>query len=237
MPAAGGDEINRCGVPSAARGGLSPRLWMPQGRVNVARMRGGLPPRNTPMGCRHPPTPRSTPAASCAIVSACWLQETSIPGARCAGPHRALGNDRPTGRRFRAGQQRDIYPPPEQAAGDLAAALKQAAAEHRRVILDFGGNWCTDCQVLDTYFHDAANKPILDANYILVHINIGRKTSNLDIADRYEIPLKKGVPALAVLDAHGKLLYSQNGGEFEAMRRMDSSAVTRFLVRWKHGKA
>ena len=134
-------------------------------------------------------------------------------------------------------QQPDIYPPPEQAAGDLAAALKQAATGHRRVILDFGGNWCPDCHVLDTYFHDAANKPILDANYILVHINIGQEDRNLDIADRYQIPLKKGVPALAVLNSKGELLYSQKGGEFEAMRRMDSSAVTRFLVQWKPGKA
>ncbi len=134
-------------------------------------------------------------------------------------------------------QQPDIYPPPEQAAADLATALKQAAAEHRRIILDFGGNWCPDCHVLDTYFHDATNKPILDANYILVHINIGREDRNLDIADRYQIPLKKGVPALAVLNSKGELLYSQKGGEFEAMRRMDSSAVTQFLVQWKPGKA
>jgi thioredoxin 1 len=134
-------------------------------------------------------------------------------------------------------QQRDIYPAPEQASADLAAALKQAAAEHRRVLLDFGGNWCPDCHVLDTYFHDAANKPILDANYVLVHINIGRVDRNLDIADRYQIPLKKGVPALAVLSSKGELLYSQKGGEFEAMRHMESSAVTKFLIQWKPGKA
>jgi hypothetical protein len=40
-----------------------------------------------------------------------------------------------------------------------------------------------------------------------------------------------------VLNSKGELLYSQKGGEFEAMRRMDSSAVTRFLVQWKNGKA
>jgi thioredoxin 1 len=129
--------------------------------------------------------------------------------------------------------EREIYPAPEQASADIAAALKTAAAEDRRVILDFGGNWCTDCQVLDLYFHDAANKPILDAHYVLVHINIGQVDQNLDIAERYDIPLNKGVPALAVLDRHGKLLYSQKTGEFEAMRRMESAAVTQFLVRWQ----
>jgi hypothetical protein len=45
--------------------------------------------------------------------------------------------------------------------------------------------------------------------------------------------LAKGVPALAVLDADGKLLYSQKAGEFEAMRGMQSSAVTGFLNEWK----
>jgi thioredoxin 1 len=127
----------------------------------------------------------------------------------------------------------NIYPPPGQARTELAAALAAAAAEHKRIIVDFGGNWCTDCHVLDHYFHDAANAPLLQASYILVHINVERLTDNLDIAERYQIPLRKGVPALAVLGEKGELLYSQRTGEFEAMRSMQSSTVTDFLVRWK----
>jgi len=129
--------------------------------------------------------------------------------------------------------ERDIYPAVAQAKTDLAAALAASAATHKRVIVDFGGNWCPDCHVLDSYFHDSANGPILEANYILVHVNIGRLDENLDIAKRYQIPLRKGVPALAVLGEGGELLYSQRTGEFEAMRGMQSSAVTEFLVRWK----
>ena len=48
--------------------------------------------------------------------------------------------------------------------------------------------------------------------------------------------MTQGVPALAVLSERGKLLYSQKSGEFEAMRRMESSAVTQFLVQWKPPK-
>jgi thioredoxin 1 len=129
--------------------------------------------------------------------------------------------------------ERDIYPAPDQAKIELAAALAASAATHKRVILDFGGNWCPDCHALDLYFHDSANRPILEANYILVHVNIGRVNENLDIAERYQIPLRKGVPALAVLGERGELLYSQKSGEFEAMRGMQSSAVTDFLIRWK----
>ena len=132
--------------------------------------------------------------------------------------------------------ERQIYPAPEQASADIAAAIKMSAAKHRRVILDFGGDWCPDCQALDTYFNDAANQPILDANFLLVHINIGHVDQNLDIAARYQIPLDKGVPALAVLDMGGKLIYSQRTGEFESMRHLESSALTQFLERWRPGK-
>jgi thiol:disulfide interchange protein len=128
---------------------------------------------------------------------------------------------------------RDIYPDPSQAKADIAAALKTAAATHKRVLLDFGGNWCGDCQVLDYYFHDARNLPILEANFVLVHINVGQLDANLEIASRYQVPLSRGVPALAVLSEKGTLLYSQKGGEFEAMRRLDSSALTTFLIQWK----
>ncbi|HKD61435.1 MAG TPA: thioredoxin family protein [Terracidiphilus sp.] len=135
---------------------------------------------------------------------------------------------------FSAG--RDIYPDPADAKADIAAALKTAAATHKRVIIDFGGNWCGDCQVLDIYFHNAENRPILESNFVLVHVNIGHMDENVDIAQRYGVPLDRGVPALAVLSDTGKLLYSQKSGEFEAMRRMQASSVTSFLVQWKPTK-
>lgn len=128
---------------------------------------------------------------------------------------------------------RTIYPPPAQARADIAAALKTAAAEHKRVLLDFGGNWCGDCIVLNYYFHQAPNAALLDRNFVLVDIDIGQYDHNLNVAEQYEIPLKLGVPALAVLSPDGRLLYSQRNGEFEKMQRMDPSSVTSFLERWK----
>jgi thioredoxin 1 len=132
---------------------------------------------------------------------------------------------------------RDIYPDPTEAKTDLAAALKTAAATHRRILLDFGGNWCGDCQVLNIYFHDDNNRALLEKNFILVDVNVGHMDTNLDIAEEYGIPLQKGVPALAVLSEDGKLLHSQKNGEFESMRRMESSAVTTFLMQWRPKRA
>jgi thiol:disulfide interchange protein len=141
----------------------------------------------------------------------------------------AVGTARPA--------NREIYPDAAQAKADLAAAMKTAAQAHKRILLDFGGNWCGDCQVLDMYFHDPQNLPLLEANFVLVHINIGYMDRNLDLAKKYEVPVEKGVPALAVLSENGKLIFSQKDKQFEAMRRMETSAVTQFLVQWKPVKA
>ncbi len=130
-------------------------------------------------------------------------------------------------------QRRFIYDANADAHAQIREALEQAAREHKRVILDFGGNWCGDCIVLDMYFHEEPNAALLAANYVLVDIDIGQYDKNLDLAEQYEIPLKLGVPALAVLSAHGRLLYSQKNGEFEKMRRMDPQSVTNFLEQWK----
>ena len=129
--------------------------------------------------------------------------------------------------------KKHLYSAEADPKAEIASALKQASAEHKRIILDFGGDWCGDCQVLDIYFHQPPNADLLDKNFIVVHVDIGHYDKNLDIAEKYKIPLKKGVPALAVVDAHGNLLYSQETGEFEDMRYMYPNSVTDFLNRWK----
>jgi thioredoxin 1 len=130
-------------------------------------------------------------------------------------------------------QNRIIYDVAANAHADVAQAIHNATESHKHIILDFGGNWCGDCQVLDIYFHQPPNLALLEENFLLVHIDIGHMDKNTDVAEKYDIPLKRGVPALAVLDEHGHLLYSQKNGEFEAMRRMDPASVTEFLNQWK----
>lgn len=129
--------------------------------------------------------------------------------------------------------QPNLYPDPSEARTDIGLALSVAAREHRHVLLDFGGNWCYDCHVLDATFHYPEVARILDANYVLVHINIGQYDSNLDLAEKYQIPLKKGVPSLAVLDSKGRLLVSQRNGDFENTTRISLKDVESFLTRWK----
>jgi thioredoxin 1 len=127
----------------------------------------------------------------------------------------------------------DLYPAAANAQEDIRQAILKASAEHKNVLLVFGGNWCLDCHLLDLYFHDPGNASLLAANYVLVDVNIGEYDKNLDLARKYGIPLSKGVPALVVLDGAGHVLYAQRNAEFENMRVQDASAVTAFLLKWK----
>jgi thioredoxin 1 len=127
-----------------------------------------------------------------------------------------------------------IYPDVGRADADLATGLQEAAKTKRRVLVDFGGNWCPDCIVLDHHFQGAENAALLKKHYVLVHVNVGVKgiTDNFAIAERYGIPLKKGVPALAALEPDGRVVFAQKQGEFESMRTLDPASVRDFLKKW-----
>ena len=126
-----------------------------------------------------------------------------------------------------------IYSETSDPKKDIAAGLAKAKQEHKRVILDFGGDWCGDCQVLDIYFHQPPNQQLLGKNFVLVHVWIGHFDRNVDLAAKYGVPINKGVPALAVLNSDGKVIYSQGTGQFADMRHMESKSVTEFLSKWK----
>jgi thiol:disulfide interchange protein len=126
---------------------------------------------------------------------------------------------------------RHIYPAVESAQNDIKSALKHAKSTHKRIILDFGGDWCPDCQVLYIYFHQSPNAELIAKHFVVVPVNIGRMDRNLDVAHKYGVPVT-GVPALAVLDADGNVVYAQQK-EFSSMRSMDPKSVTDFLNKWK----
>lgn len=127
----------------------------------------------------------------------------------------------------------DLYPADADANSEIAEALKRATAERKRVLLIFGANWCYDCHVLNQALHEGEAEKIVSQNFLLVHVDIGEGEKNTDLVKTYKIPLDKGVPAVAILESNGRLLYSSGEGEFEAARRMLKRDLVAFLNKWK----
>ncbi len=133
-----------------------------------------------------------------------------------------------------ANMKRDIYPADADAHAEIREAEERAAAGHKRLLLVFGANWCFDCHVLDLAFRGPALSPIVEANYEVVHIDLGPdEQKNADLVEQYQIPLNKGIPALAVAESDGMLVVSQKNGEFEDARGLTPEVLLEFLNKWK----
>jgi thioredoxin 1 len=128
---------------------------------------------------------------------------------------------------------RPIYDEKADAVIDVGAAIREAGQHHKNVVLIFGANWCGDCHALDRQMHQPELASLIEKHFVVVKIDVGQGDKNLDLGAKYHVPLKKGIPALAVLDRHGKLLYAQDQGQFASARRMNYEAFKAFFQQWK----
>jgi thioredoxin 1 len=127
----------------------------------------------------------------------------------------------------------DLYPANADANTDIQQALTQAAKSHKHVLLIFGANWCFDCHVLEKQLANPQVAAVLNKNYEVVNVNVGRGGKNHDITDRYEVAINHGIPALTVLDADGKILFTQRHSEFVDARNLTPDDLLEFLNKWK----
>jgi thioredoxin family protein len=133
-----------------------------------------------------------------------------------------------------ADMNKDLYPANVDAHAEIKEAEEKAAKEHKRLLLVFGANWCFDCHVLDLAFHGKDLAPMVEANYEVVHVDIGPDgKKNADVADQFDVSLNKGVPVMAVIEADGKVVMSQKNGEVEDARQLTPEYLAEFLNKWK----
>ena len=128
--------------------------------------------------------------------------------------------------------QEKIYPTGD-ARQQITEAAAKAAKSHQNILLIFGADWCYDCHVLEKAFHRPDIAAVLRPNYQLVNIDIGNGNRNLDLAKQYDVALNRGVPAIAILDSAGKLLFSQKNGEWERARALGPEDLLKLLNQWK----
>ena len=74
---------------------------------------------------------------------------------------------------------------------------------------------------------------LIARDFVVVKVDVGRYDKNLDIAEKFGVPISKGIPAMSVLGPHGKLLYAQGQGQFANARSMPYKDFTEFFRKWK----
>ncbi|NOG55432.1 MAG: thioredoxin family protein [Planctomycetes bacterium] len=113
--------------------------------------------------------------------------------------------------------KKPVYDEAADAHVDIANALKKAKKENRRVLIQWGANWCGWCTLLDGAFKSDRNiSRKLMYEYDLVHVDIGKWDKHLDLVEKYGADIKNtGVPYLTILDGDGKVIANQDTGSLE----------------------
>ncbi len=134
-------------------------------------------------------------------------------------------------------------PPPEvespyeegvDAQAQIDAAVAQARADGKRVLLVFGANWCVWCRRLEHVLRNETRvAAALRERWHVVHVDTGTRGSgtNRAVIDRYGDPVQHGLPCLVVLDGQGTLVQTQETGSLENGDRHDPERVLAFLQR------
>jgi thioredoxin-related protein len=126
-----------------------------------------------------------------------------------------------------------LYNPNANVEKDVAAALVKAKKENKHVLLQIGGNWCIWCYRFNSFVKlDSTLKPLLEANYVLYHLNYSKENKNLDYLKKLGFPQRFGFPALVVLDANGNRLHTQDSALLEKGNGYDEEKVKAFLLNW-----
>ncbi|MDB5394141.1 MAG: thiol-disulfide isomerase [Rhodospirillales bacterium] len=117
------------------------------------------------------------------------------------------------------------------AHADVALAISRAAATHKYVLLDFGGNWCPDCRITAGVLAMSSLKTWVAKNFVVVFIDAGRMNKNLDIAQAYDVKIT-AVPTMIVLDPQGHMVNAGNPSALKDARGMSPQAIVDTIYGW-----
>lgn len=130
----------------------------------------------------------------------------------------------------------DIYDVHADGNAQIAAALDLAKAQNKRVILDFGANWCIWCRRLHAIFEeDPSVSKALGAGYVVVMVDVNTRNGvkrDADVKARYVDPKERGIPYIVVLGPDGRRLATENTEDFGDDSAYDPAKVLAFVKAW-----
>jgi thiol:disulfide interchange protein len=132
--------------------------------------------------------------------------------------------------------RQDIYDESADGERRISEALKVAKRENKRVLLQFGANWCGWCHKLHKLFEiDPEIAATLKDSYVVVLVDVN-KGHNEETDKKYGHPTVHGLPVIVILDSDGKPLVTQDTGKLEEGDHHDPQKVLSFLKQWERKK-
>ncbi|NPA67574.1 MAG: thioredoxin family protein [Chlorobi bacterium] len=131
-------------------------------------------------------------------------------------------------------QREKLYDTNADGLRQFESAVEQASKEHKHVMLQIGGNWCSWCYKFhDFYKNDAKLDSVINANYVVVRINYDKSNKNERLLANLGYPQRFGFPVIVICDAEGRRLHTQNSWYLEDGKgSYDREKFLAFLKNW-----
>ncbi|MES2265511.1 MAG: thioredoxin family protein [Bacteroidota bacterium] len=127
----------------------------------------------------------------------------------------------------------NLYNPAADAKADIAAAVKKANAQHKNVLLQIGGNWCSWCLLFNGLVtKDAELNKYMNDNYVVLHVNYSKENTNEKVLADLGYPQRFGFPVFVILDGKGTRLHTQNSSYLEEGKGHSKAKVMEFFENW-----
>lgn len=126
-----------------------------------------------------------------------------------------------------------LYNPNADAVKDIAATVKKAKAEHKFVLMQGGGNWCSWCKRFSiTVAQDAKLDSIVNADFVVYHLNYSEENKNEKLYAKYGYPQRFGFPVFIILDENGNRIHTQNSAYLEEGKGYNHDKIAEFFEAW-----
>lgn len=131
-------------------------------------------------------------------------------------------------------QENKLYNPSANAADDIDAAIKIAAAENKFVLIQAGGNWCSWClEFARLSRSDRQLDSAINSSFVWYHLNYSKENKNEVLLAKYGFPQRFGFPVFIILDGKGQRLHTQSSEYLEdGKKSYDQKKVLTFLEQW-----
>ena len=131
-------------------------------------------------------------------------------------------------------EAKKLYNPAADAANDIAAAVKKAAAENKFVLIQAGGNWCGWCIEFARFSKtDKKFDSIIYDSFVWYHLNWSKENKNDALFAQYGYPQRFGFPVFIILNGKGERIHTQSSEYLEdGKQSYDQQKVVGFLSNW-----
>ena len=124
-------------------------------------------------------------------------------------------------------------PLPYDEKADANAAVDEAFARAKtsgkRVMIEMGANWCSDCRILAGVMAIPEVTKFISDNFETAHVDVGRFDHNQQIPARFHAKVN-GIPWIVVAEPDGKVLASNY--EITDGNHKTPQSMVDWLARW-----